>query len=49
MNKKNLTTQTNDSSHSIVELSDKDLQQLVGGVGNGTMVNSGTPSYKIRS
>ncbi len=32
MNKKNLKTQANESSNSIVELSDEDLQQVVGGL-----------------
>ena len=31
MNKKNQITQANDSSNRIVELSDEDLQQVVGG------------------
>jgi bacteriocin-like protein len=34
MSKKNQTTQANDSSNSIVELSDEDLQQVVGGNNN---------------
>jgi bacteriocin-like protein len=31
MSKKNQTTQANDSSNSIVELSDENLQQVIGG------------------
>ena len=31
MTKKNQTPQTSDSSNSVVELTDKDLQQVVGG------------------
>jgi hypothetical protein len=34
MSKKNQTTQANDSSNSIVELPDEDLQQVVGGNNN---------------